>query len=89
LASHLHVLLDRSHVATDSAVDAVLRDDDATLESKAFAELFLPELNSSGIFQGGESVIKDYLWERWRMLVHIADSKPEELFNEMLVEWMR
>lgn len=70
MASHLHVLLNVSHVATNGAVDAVLRNDDATFKSKAFTELLLPELYRFRIRERREDVIKDDLGDRWRMLVH-------------------
>jgi hypothetical protein len=48
----------------------VLRDDDASLKSEAFAQLLLPELYSLWIFKWRESVIEDYLGDGWRMLIH-------------------
>ncbi len=54
----------------------MLGDDDAPLQAKALAELLLPELNGGRIFQRGESVIEDYLWDRWRMLVHESILNP-------------
>ena len=48
----------------------MLGDDDAPLESKALAELFLPELDRLRILKWREDVIQDYLGDGWRMLVH-------------------
>ena len=48
----------------------MLRDDDASLKSQAFAQLLLPELHCFWIFKWRESVIQDYLGNGWRMLVH-------------------
>ncbi len=48
----------------------MLRDDDAPLKSKAFAELLLPELDRFRILKWRKDVIQDYLGDGWRMLVH-------------------
>ena len=47
------------HIATYGAVDAVLRDEDAALETQGLAQGALPQHDCGGIFDGGKAVIQE------------------------------
>ncbi len=68
----MHVSLESRHLATQRAVDAVLRDQDTTLETKSPTECFLPESNSFGILQGREPVVQDYFLEVHILILSMA-----------------
>ena len=59
LLGGLHILLQGRHVSTKGSVDAVLRDENATFEPKALAEVLLPQLYGLWIRDRGEAVVKD------------------------------
>jgi len=74
-----HVSFESGHVATQRAVDPVLRDQDTTLEAKIPTKSLLPEANGFGILHWREPVVQDHFLEVHALILStVAQSTKSE-----------